>query len=414
VTATTRGWVTRQAGAELVSPPGVACLALRRNPKRAHLLVSLLLGKHVPVPSGIVLSAAADLGARVRGAVTPSPAVVLGFAETATALGHGVAAVAGPDGTPAPYAHTTRRPLPAVTTTLAFEEEHSHAVEQTLGILDDRWLRDPERPLVLVDDEVSSGRTAVNAIRVLQRRWPRQRYVLASLLDVRAAEQCAATTAAVAALGADLTDVSLSRGQVFLPVDLPARAAELCAAPEVAPQASPFPAPVSSWSLELPAGTPLTGAHGWHTEAEAGLHEASSVLASRLRRHLEGSVLVLGDEEFMYGAQLTAAALGPGVRTSSTTRSPALVVDQPGYPLRTALRFGAAEHPDQPAYAYNVAPSARTERGTAPGFAHVVLVTDRPARVGLVDALAGAASASVHVVVMARGQAPRPVVGGPS
>ena len=419
MTATAPGWVTSETGAELASPAGFACLALRRNPKRAHLLVSLLLGKHVPVPAGVVLAAAGSLGALVRSAVAPAAAapLVVGFAETATALGHGLAAVVGPGGTPAPYAHTTRRTVPATATVLAFEEEHSHAVEQRLGLLDDTWLRDGTTPLVLVDDELSSGRTAVNAIRVLQQRWPRQSYILACLLDVRTPEQRAATTAAVAALGAELTDVSLARGRVSLPTDLPRRAAELCAGHQDSPAPGRVPAPVARWSLELPHGAPLTGAHGWDARAEADLRAATGLLAIGLRGHLGGDVLVLGDEEFMYAAQLTAAALGPGAHTSSTTRSPALVVDEPGYPLRTALHFGATDDPERPAYAYNVAPSRRSDRadrGTAPGFAHLVLVTDRPARSGLVTALAGAASSSVHIVVVRPGQGPQPVVAGPS
>jgi hypothetical protein len=106
-------WVTRRTGAVLDAPAGTALLGLRRNPRRAHLLVSLLLGKHVPVPSGRVLAAAGALGDQVRDALGGRSPVVVGFAETATALGQAVAAVAAPDGGPAPYAHTTRRPPPA-------------------------------------------------------------------------------------------------------------------------------------------------------------------------------------------------------------------------------------------------------------------------------------------------------------
>ena len=96
---------------------------------------------------------------------------------------------------------------------------------------------------------------------------------------------------------------------------------------------------------------------------------------------------MLGDEECMYAAQLTAAALG--ARTSSTTRSPALVVDEPGYPLRSVLLFPSTDDPDRTARAYNVR-----------GADHVVLVTDRPVRDGLAQALAGAAP-DVHLVELA-------------
>ena len=398
-------WVTDRTGAALHTPVPVAELALRRNPKRAHLLVSLLLGKHVPVPASTVLGAAADLGGLVRDALAGQEPYVVGFAETATALGHGVAAVCAPDAGPAPYAHTTRRPPPEGVEPLRFEEEHSHAVDQALGVLDDALLRDQDRPLVLVDDELSSGRTAVNAIRVLQSRWPRRIYVLATLLDVRSEAQRAATAEAVRDLGAALLDVALVRGQVELPEDLPARAAQLvaAAAPDVPREAT---GGVRRWTLRSPA---VVGAFGWDRTAEAALREAAHVLAGALRPHLRGSVLVMGDEEFMYAAQLTAAALGAA--TSSTTRSPALVVDEPGYPLRTALHFASTDDVSRTSFAYNVAPSRLPDRGRAPGFDSVVLLSDGDVRPALSAALAGAA-ADVHVVRVLRGSVS--VVEGPA
>ncbi len=121
-------------------------LALRRNPRRAQLLVSRVLGKHVPTDPRLVRAAGLLLGglvadvlagrsargaagrAAARGggrgpgrrgrlhrvaadAVEPVPrdALVLGFAETATALGHCVAEGLGG----ADYLHSTRRQHPA-------------------------------------------------------------------------------------------------------------------------------------------------------------------------------------------------------------------------------------------------------------------------------------------------------------
>ena len=399
------GWVTARTGAALTTDREVALLALRRNPKRAHLLVSTLLGKHLPVTGDVVLSAAAELGAHVRGAVTATP-FVIGFAETATGLGHGVARVCSADGGQAPYAHTTRRPVPAGAHVVSFEEEHSHAVEQVLAVLDDTLLRDPSRPVVLVDDELSSGRTAVNAIRVLQRRWPRRQYVLASLLDVRTPAQRLDNAAEVAGLGAELSSVSLVDGSVQLPADLPSLTAGLLAEGGTAAAIAPGPAaPVTTWALTV-AGS-LTGAFGWGVDDEEALRSAVALLADRLQ--LPGSVLVLGDEEFLYPGQLLAQALGQRTRTSSTTRSPALVVDQPGYPLRTVLRFAATDDAGREAFAYNVVPSRQLDRGPAPGFDHVVLLLDRPVpphhRDGLLRQLSAAATTSVQLVLVDEGGA---------
>lgn len=405
------GWVTARIGASIVAPPGVASLALRRNPRRAHLLVSSLLGKHIPVAARDVLGAADALGALVAAVLTQRPMVV-GFAETATALGHGVARALSARGLLTPYAHTTRRVLPAGLAALRFDEEHSHAVEQLLAVADPTLIEGPQTPVVLVDDELSTGRTAVNAIRVLQQRWPRRSYVLATLLDVRSTEQRLCTAAQVRDLGADLVDVSLFQGEVELPTDLLVRAAHLVssrpAPPAVRRRRGP-PAVRRDWELTLPSSTPLTGAHGWDVGAEAGLQAAVELAAATLRPLLEGSRLCLGDEEFMYTAQLLAAELGGDVATSATTRSPVLVVDEPGYPVRTVLRFPACEDSLRVAFAYNVTASSNGDRGPAPGFDAIVLVLDRPpaphARAGLIAKLAEAADVSLDVVVVRAGPA---------
>lgn len=110
-------WVADRLGVELVGDSGLTDLlglALRRNPKRAHLLVSNVLGKHVPQSPSVVYGHGFSLGRRVRellGDDEAARAVVLGYAETATGLGHSVADGVGL----APYLHSTRRPVPGVT-----------------------------------------------------------------------------------------------------------------------------------------------------------------------------------------------------------------------------------------------------------------------------------------------------------
>ncbi|MEW5631777.1 phosphoribosyltransferase domain-containing protein, partial [Streptomyces hydrogenans] len=50
-------WVAERLGVELIGDeelPALLGLALRRNPKRAHLLVSSVLGKHVPQHPSVV------------------------------------------------------------------------------------------------------------------------------------------------------------------------------------------------------------------------------------------------------------------------------------------------------------------------------------------------------------------------
>jgi hypothetical protein len=413
----TAGWVATRLGVDLAvraranGTVGATVLdsvelGLRRNPRRAQLLVSRLLGKHVPAPVEEVLGAAHLLGGLVRDACRGGTPIVVGFAETATGLGHAVASVSGADGGSAPYVHTTRRPAPRGARLVQFLEEHSHATDQTLallpgGLVDDAVLR-ADVPLVLADDEISTGTTARNAIRALHEVWPRSRYVLASLLDSRTAPQQRQIEEFAAELGAEVTSVALLAGSVTTPPDVLPRAARLLDALPSPTGARGTPVPVVRSTFDLPAGVPTLAAQGWDRRCEAALAPAMRALAGTLPVHRDGRTLVLGDEEFMYVPQRLAVALGGQVHTSTTTRSPAAAVDTEGYPLRTVLSFRATEDAGRPAFAYNVAPSAQIDPGNAPGFDDIVFVTDAPVSAhiadGLLCLLAASARRSVHVV----------------
>ncbi|MFE7590567.1 phosphoribosyltransferase [Kitasatospora sp. NPDC057512] len=400
VTATpqtwTGRWVADRAGIALTGSerlPELVGLALRSgNPKRAHLLVSTVLGKHVPQRPSVVHGAGLELGCRVRdllGTEAAGRAVVLGYAETATGLGHSVA-----DGLDAPYLHSTRRPVPGLDPVGGFEEEHSHATSHLL-LPADPGLLAGDGPLVLVDDEFSTGRTVLNTIRDLHARHPRGHYVVVALVDLRSAADRRRLDRAAAELGVRLDLVATASGGVELPEDVVARAERLIA--EAAPTGAPPVgepsvgeppsaglAPLDRVGLDWPAGLPDGGRHGFTARDRARLDAALPRLAGQLAEALPAGarrVLVLGFEELMYAPLRLADALaerlgGDRVRFSTTTRSPVLAVDDPGYAIRTRLAFPAHDDPrdggSPERYAYNVAPGSDPARR----FDAVVLVVD--------------------------------------
>ncbi|WP_420717074.1 phosphoribosyltransferase [Streptomyces sp. H27-G5] len=384
-------------------------LALRRNPKRAHLLVSRVLGKHVPQSPAVVHGAGFGLGQRVRellGDDAAADAVVLGYAETATGLGHSVADGLGL----APYLHSTRRPVPGVAQAGGFEEAHSHATSHLLLPEDPRLLAG-SGPLVLVDDEFSTGNTVLNTIRDLHARHPRGHYVVVALVDMRSEADRGRLDAFAAELGARVDLVALASGTVRLPDGVLAKGQALVEEHETTEDAAASgvdgsAAPVRRVALDWPAGVPDGGRHGFTPAHRARLEAALPALAERLAEALDeapdavsgsGSesgprsapvrVLVLGNEELMYAPLRLALALeeswatrpAPGtgapreVRFSTTTRSPVLAVDDAGYAIRSRLVFPAHDAPaDGPGdrYAYNVLDTA------GGGFDAVVAVVD--------------------------------------
>lgn len=360
-------------------------LALRRNPKRAHLLVSNVLGKHVPQKPSVVYGAGYGLGERVRallGADEARRAVVLGYAETATGLGHAVA-----DGLrDAPYLHSTRRPVAGVAQAGGFEEAHSHATSHLLLPEDPELLAGGAEAstLVLVDDEFSTGNTVLNTIRALHESHPRERYVIVALVDMRSAGDRDRLTAFAAEIGARVDLVTRSSGTVTLPEGVLERGQALVAAQEAeqagrTDEASKRAARVTRVDLDWPAQVPDGGRHGFTPDHRAALEAALPGLAERIAGALDSHVrrvLVLGFEELMYAPLRLGTALeavlgsGAEVRYSTTTRSPVLAVDDPGYAIRTRLVFPAHDDPaDGPGdrYAYNVAGA---------GFDAVVAVVD--------------------------------------
>ncbi|MER6315070.1 phosphoribosyltransferase [Streptomyces sp. NPDC001581] len=398
-------WVAERLGVSLEDSEGgprlteLLGLALRRNPKRAHLLVSQVLGKHVPQSPRTVYAAGYGLGERVRallGEDGAAAAVVLGYAETATGLGHCVADGLGS----APYLHSTRRPVPGVEPAGGFEEAHSHATSHLL-LPEDPELLAGSGPLVLVDDEFSTGNTVLNTIRDLHARHPRPHYVVVALVDMRSPADRDRLTAFAAELGARVDLIALASGTVSLPDDVLTKGQALVEEHEAAGQNQPLrrlrsgvrggapadgpggapadgPQPVTRVDLNWPSGVPDGGRHGFTPTHRARLEAALPEIADQLSAALgtaPGRILVLGNEELMYAPLRLAKALEEAgaareVRFSTTTRSPVLAVDDPGYAIRTRLVFPAHDAPaDGPGdrYAYNVAGA---------GFDAVVAVVD--------------------------------------
>ncbi len=374
---------------------------LRRNPKRAHLLVSGVLGKHIPVDPELVTAAADRLAALTLEAVGGSDVVVLGFAETATGLGHGVAARLDAYC----YLHSTRRHVPGMDVYAEFQEGHSHATDHLLLPTSPAILTVP-LPLVLVDDEISTGKTALEAVRAVHASAPRAHYVIASLVDMRSPEHVLESDAVALELGVRIDSVSLAQGSVDLAAGLIDTVVAL-PDPVYNPVAA-IPGAISRVDVSWPANVPDGGRHGFLATDTAAFETLVMEAAAAILAIVDPvrPVVVVGHEELMYLPLRIATMLqqhGHPALYQTTTRSPAYVLDEPDYPLRRGFQFSAPEAGEEkPRYLYNA---------IGPEGSLVVLIVDGPADTESLFGAGGAvrtiaAGGSDVLVVVATGADP--------
>lgn len=310
--------------------------AARANAKRAFLFVSKVLGKHYPVRPERMQDVHERLARQLN--VNAGPVVFVGMAETATGLGQGVFEAwqrVHPD-QPSMYLHTSRYRTDG-TSTLAFEESHSHAPTVFLTLPVDEELRtlfESAQTVVLVDDEQSTGNTFLHLVGVLRQVMPRlSRILVSTIADFMGDKR---REAFERALGPASAVTSLLKGSWRY---------EGTPAPSsfAASQAQPAQAIClkDSGYGRLGRAEPLVLSPDWAAE-----------LAKRCQ---QGQTLILGTGEFMHAAFVLGRALagrGCDVRMQSTTRSPIL---QWGA-VTSSLRVPDAYGEGLPNYLYNVHP----------------------------------------------------------
>jgi orotate phosphoribosyltransferase len=364
-------------------------MAARINKKRSFLFVSKVLGKHLPINPTKGLITAALLATRyvetVKGlncmekerllslffsgnsfksqSFIPSSInpVVIGFAETAIALGHAFF----DSFQAAEFFHTTREEPIGLDPAIAFEEEHSHATSHRCYIPFE--MIDHQREIILVDDEITTGKTALNIIKSIQEKFPRQEYTVISILDWRSQENQQNFLRLEQELGIKINVVSLLTGHVQ--VTQLKEMMDYCDREEMDGYiassieklrlgsfftVSPY---TSSTLLNKPRYISETGRFGVCSLENSSIHENISAAAKFLKQKRTGQkTLCLGTGEFMYLPMKLAAEMGSGVYFQSTTRSPIYIENKEGYGARYGVNFPNPEDQEVSHFVYNIPP----------------------------------------------------------
>lgn len=135
------------------------------NKKRSYVLVNPLQGKHIPVEPSRAMNLFEQLAEKLQTDYPDEKLLIIGFAETATAIGAALAQIC-PQAVF--YMHTTREYEKKVKNYLYFSEDHSHASEQKLATDQFRqWIQKTDR-IIFAEDEVTTGNTILHIIKEIK------------------------------------------------------------------------------------------------------------------------------------------------------------------------------------------------------------------------------------------------------
>lgn len=324
------------------------------NTKRNYLVVDPLQGKHVPVTPSAALNLFKNLAAKLQGKYEGERLLLIGFAETATAIGAQAAITLGTK-----YIQTTREVIPDARY-LFFSEAHSHATEQKLVKDDiDRVINDIDR-IVFIEDEVTTGNTIMNIIKIITKEYQKKiKFAVASLLNGMTEESLKIYQDEKIELHYLVkTDHS---GYGAVAEQYRCDGLYICAIPENHTHES---ADIDVQS-EKNMREHIISIPGWMNarrfvdakQYEAACKKFAKTVITETGVKQGERVLVIGTEEFMYPALLTGyeiEKMGCVVRCHSTTRSPIAVSTEEEYPLHCRYELCSLYDPERKTFIYDL------------------------------------------------------------
>lgn len=310
------------------------------NSRRNYLLVNSLQGKHIPANPEKVLALFGQLAEEVKKHIGNEKTVFIGFAETATAVGAEVASYFKN----AYYIHTTREISTPGKPVAEFKEEHSHAVEHLLYC--DNWdeiIKDAEH-IVFAEDEISTGKTIMNFVRVLKENnkvTDRIKFSACSILNGMSSER-----------EAELLSEGMEFYWLLKHSAEPESEEVYCYTEKEITSRDAYSLDEITFNGMI---NPRTGICA--SEYKKACCDLAVNIRSRLCPETDSSIAVIGTEECMYPAICTAMELKKSgiinTVTHSTTRSPIIAENSENYPLKYRHRIESFYDKNRKTYIYN-------------------------------------------------------------
>lgn len=332
------------------------------NTKRNYLVVNPLQGKHIPVSPSKSLELFESLADQVKEAYPGECILFIGFAETATAIGAGVALRVG-----GYYTQTTRECLEGAEY-LYFSEEHSHATAQKLVKNRLEEIVGQIDRVVFVEDEVTTGKTILNIVTLLKAEYPSIRsYAAASILNGMNEEALKRyEQEQIGLLYLVKTDHDKFPEIADRYTDVTDRLSRNMVGEKASGKGNP--------KDEMDHGKPQTAqsdisgcivTEGYlntrkvvHTsQYEESVEYLCEEVARLLDLQNEQEILILGTEEFMYPGLAVGASLerkGKKVSFHATTRSPIAICGEEDYPLKVRYELESLYEEGRKTFIYNL------------------------------------------------------------
>lgn len=339
------------------------------NTRRKYLVVNRLQGKHIPVSPKEALQMFRSLAELIKEAYPSERLLMVGFAETATAIGAAVAIECQ-----AAYMQTTREVIDGVDY-LYFSESHSHATEQKLAKTDlDKIIGKTDR-IVFIEDEVTTGNTILNIVRLIQKTYAQPvSFAVASILNgmnEEALENYKNLKIPVHYLVKTAHDTYTEIAEQYQADGT----CHICTKPqekEVEQQKEVQQQIEMQQTKEAQQPIEVQEISGWINARRLHTADTYKQACEQLWQEIQQKygytkytketetgrrILVLGTEEFMYPALYVGAKLeeaGYTVRMHATTRSPIAVSKEEKYPLHTRYELASLYDKNRTTFVYDL------------------------------------------------------------
>lgn len=327
------------------------------NKKRSFLIVNPSQAKHIPAKPSETMALFKRLSDELKKYISADENVLfIGFAETATAIGAGVASFFKNSD----YMHTTRESIENAEMIVEFKELHSHAVQQTLQSSEWNRIINGKKHIIFMEDEISTGTTIMNFVNALceNKKVPEDvEFSVCSVINGMSRER----TAELAEKGVVfryIMKISMD-GHKDMQIDTP-----------------PVMLDLNKNSDRISKHISINGMVNARTGIKTESYiKAVNSLAEKIISSAEISdnmkIAVIGTEEFMYPAIYTAYQIekkfkSVSVVTHSTTRSPVEPHNEKNYPLKSRAVLESFYEKNRVTYLYN----------TYYDYDLVILVTD--------------------------------------